>query len=241
MNLAGKRILITGAGQGIGRAIAQHVAQCGGTVIGLSRSAAPLEELANDLGCETLCWDLMETEGLEKALQRSFPFHGLVNNAGMTALAPFIDHQVDDYDSVMSVNVKAAMIVSQIVAQGMLQEGCSGSIVNISSVASSIGVPDHTAYCASKGALEAITRVLAVELGPAGIRANCICPTVTMTEMGIKAWSDEAKRSAILKRIPLGRFVEPLDVARLAVFLLSDASSMITGQALNIDGGLSVA
>ena len=241
MNLAGKRILITGAGQGIGRALAEYVAECGGTVIGLSRSAAPLQELATDLGCETLCWDLIETRGLKKALQPVLPLHGLVNNAGITALASFIDHQVDDYDSIMSVNVKAAMIVSQIVAHGMLQEGTCGSIVNISSVASSIGVPDHTAYCASKGALEAITRVLAVELGPAGIRANCICPTVTMTKMGRKAWSDETKQVAMLNRIPLGRFVEPLDVARLAVFLLSDVSSMITGQSLNIDGGLSVA
>ena len=241
MNLAGKRVLITGAGRGIGRAIAEYVAECGGSVIGLSRSAVLLEDLAHDLGCETLCWDLMETGGLEETVQNVLPLHGLVNNAGVTALASFMDHQADDYDSVMSINVKAAMIITRIVAQGMLQAGSGGSIVNISSVASSMGVPHHTAYCASKAALEAMTRVLAIELGSAGIRANCICPTVTMTEMGRKAWSDESKRAAMLNRIPLGRFVEPIDVARIAVFLLSDLSSMITGQALNVDGGLSVA
>jgi NAD(P)-dependent dehydrogenase (short-subunit alcohol dehydrogenase family) len=119
----------------------------------------------------------------------------------------------------------------------MIRRGHKGAIVNVSSMAAFQGVPEHTAYCATKGALDAMTRVMAVELGPHGIRVNCVNPVVTLTPMAVKAWSDEAKAASMLNRIPLGRFVEPEEVASVILFLLSDRSAMVNGSEILVDGG----
>ena len=119
-----------------------------------------------------------------------------------------------------------------------MARGEGGAIVNVSSIAAKIGFADHTAYCASKSALDGITRVMAIELGPHGIRVNSVNPAITLTPMAVKAWSDPAKSDPVKARIPLGRFIEPEEIAATIAYLLSDDSSMTTGQSLVIDGGM---
>ena len=131
----------------------------------------------------------------------------------------------------------APLRLAQVVAADLIRRGAPGAIVNVSSISAASGFADHAAYCASKGGLDAMTRVLAVELGPHGIRANTVNPGVTLTPMARQAWSDADKSAAMLRRVPLGRFAEPHDVAGVISFLLSDDAAMLTGISLDIDGG----
>ena len=129
------------------------------------------------------------------------------------------------------------MIVAQECARDMIRRGHKGAIVNVSSLASHHGLPDHLAYCASKGALDSMTQVMAVELGAHGIRVNTVNPTVTLTPMAVKAWSDEAKAEGMLSRIPLRRFASPEEIADVILYLLTPGSIMVNGVTLLIDGG----
>jgi NAD(P)-dependent dehydrogenase (short-subunit alcohol dehydrogenase family) len=144
------------------------------------------------------------------------------------------------FSAVLAVNTMAPLRLAQVVAGDLVRRGQGGAIVNVSSTASFVGLADHAAYCASKAALDALTRVLAVELGPHGIRTNSVNPTVTMTPMGQLAWSDPAKSAPMLGRIPLGRFCQPADVASVIGFLLSDDAAMLNGISLDVDGGLRI-
>src|SRR5918911_4452924 len=126
----------------------------------------------------------------------------LVNNAGVSSPEPFLDTTAEAFDATIAVNVRAALIISQIVAAGMIQRGHGGAIVNVSSQASMVGLADHAAYCASKGALDQLTRVMALELGPHRIRVNAVNPTVTLTPMGQMAWGDPAKSDPMKAKIP---------------------------------------
>jgi NAD(P)-dependent dehydrogenase (short-subunit alcohol dehydrogenase family) len=137
----------------------------------------------------------------------------------------------------MAVNVRAVLVMTQVIARGMIARGQGGAIVNLSSQASMVGIADHAAYCASKGALDQLTRVMALELGPHQIRVNAVNPTVTLTPMGEMAWGDPRKRDPMLAKIPLGRFAKPHHVAHAVAYLLSDAADMIHGVTLPVDGG----
>jgi len=237
MTVAGKRVLVTGAGKGIGRTTAKLLAERGAEVVALSRSAADLESLSAEIGCETITCDLADLSATRAAAEGALPIDLLVNNAGTTVLQPFLESTLEDFDHVMKVNAMAPMVVAQVVAADMIARGCKGAIVNVSSNAAFFGLADHAAYCASKGALDGLTRVMAVELGPKGIRVNSVNPTVTLTPMAVKAWSDPAKAGPVQARIPLGRFVEPEEVAEVILFLLSDAAAMVHGVSLPVDGG----
>ncbi len=142
---------------------------------------------------------------------------------------------------ILAVNTRAPMIVAQEYARHRLAAGLPGAIVNVSSMAAFQGVIDHTAYCASKGGLDAMSRVMANELGRVGIRVNCVNPIVTLTPMAEKAWSDPEKANFMLSRIPLGRFAQPDEMAEVILFLLSDAAAMINGQSIKVDGGFRAA
>lgn len=233
----GRRVLVTGAGKGIGRATAVLLSKRGATVVALTRSREDLESLVAETGCESVVCDLADPEATRESARSVQPIDFLVNNAGTTELAGFLDTSVEAFDRLMNVNVKAPMIVAQETARDMIRRGHKGAIVNVSSVAAFQGVPDHTAYCASKGALDALTRVMASELGPYGIRVNSVNPTVTLTPMGAKAWGDPAKSGPMLARIPLGRFADPDDVAEAILYLLSDRAAMVHGVSLPVDGG----
>jgi NAD(P)-dependent dehydrogenase (short-subunit alcohol dehydrogenase family) len=237
MEFQGQRVLVTGAGKGIGRAVVAQLAAEGAAVIALSRTRSDLEALQAEFGCRTIHCDLADADATRAAAISALPVDLLVNNAGTTQLDAFLDVKVETFDWLMNVNTKAPMIVAQECARDMIRRGHKGAIVNVSSMAAFQGVPEHTAYCATKGALDAMSRVMAVELGAHGIRVNCVNPVVTLTPMAIKAWSDPAKASSMLVRIPMGRFVEPEEVADTILYLLSPRASMITGSSITVDGG----
>jgi L-xylulose reductase len=237
ISFAGQRALVTGAGKGIGRAIAQFLAQRGAYVVALSRSSNDLESLQAEIGCESLVADLADAAAARKAAEAAGAIHLLVNNAGISIPQSFLDTTPEAFDRTLAVNVRAAMIVSQVVAAGMIARKQGGAIVNVSSQASMVGLADHAAYCASKGALDQLTRVMALELGPHGIRVNAVNPTVTLTPMGEMAWSDPTKRAAMLAKIPLGRFASPADVAQAVAYLLSTQAGIIHGAMVPVDGG----
>ncbi|XP_011313219.1 L-xylulose reductase [Fopius arisanus] len=240
MNISfeGKRVLVTGAGQGIGRDLALRLSEYKATVIAISRTKKFLETLRHeDPKIMTLEMDLRDWDASRAAVKRFLPIDMVVNNAGVATLAPFLQLTKEDFDLTMDVNVKAIFNISQIVADDLIKRKCGGSIVNVSSQASQAAIKDHAIYCASKGAVDMLTKTMALELGPHKIRVNSVNPTVVMTAMGKLGWEDPEKARVMLDKIPLGRFAEVDEVIDAIVYLLSDRSSMITGAALPVDGG----
>lgn len=237
INFEGKRVLVTGAGKGIGRDIACLLAQLGAHVIALSRTAADLGSLQQEIDCTPIVADLADATEARKAAESAGIVDLLVNNAGISIPQSFLDTDSESFDRTLAVNVRAPLILSQVVAAGLIARGQSGAIVNVSSQASKLGLVDHAAYCASKGALDQLTRVMALELGPHQIRVNAVNPTVTLTPMAEMAWSDPVKSAGMMSRIPLGKFALPRDVASVVAFLLSPHAAMIHGATLPIDGG----
>ncbi len=240
VDLAGQRVLVTGAGKGIGRDLVRELTHCNARVTALSRSQEDLDSLEAEFACRTIAVDLADVQATQAAVRSAGEFDLLVNNAGINILQSFMETTVEAFDEIMAVNVRAVLIVSQIVAEGMIARAAGGAIVNVSSQASMRALPDHTAYCASKGALDQLTRVMALELGPYGIRVNAVNPTVVMTPLGKRAWSDPAKSDPMKARIPLGHFAQPEHVSQAVVFLLSEQAAMINGTVLPVDGGFLV-
>lgn len=204
----------------------------------VSRTRADLDSLVRECpGVEPVCVDLGDWEAVERALGGMAPVDLLVNNAAVAVLQPFLEVTKEAFDISFDVNLRAVIQVSQIVARGLIARGAPGSIVNVSSQASQRAMRNHTVYCAAKGAMDMLTKVMALELGPHKIRVNAVNPTVVMTAMGQANWSDPQKAKTMLDRIPLGRFAEVDNVVDAILFLLSDRSSMITGSTLPVDGG----
>ena len=238
ISLSGKRVLITGAGQGIGRALALGVAACGGHVIALSRTQAHLDTLKAECpSVETVACDLTDWEATRAAVEALGPVHCLVNNAGVAHINQFLDVTPDEIDNTLDVNLKAVINVSQVVARGMIAHGEGGAIVNISSVGALKPVEGCGLYDASKAALDHLTRVMTLELGPHGIRVNCVNPHLVKTAMSEYIWSDPAVAQPFLKITPMGRFAETDDVLNATLFLLSDRASLISGISMPVDGG----
>ena len=235
-----KRALVTGAGKGIGREIATMLHRFNAQVVALSRTESDLKSLQDEIKCETIIAELADPEAARNAAEQAGEIDFLVNNAAIAILEPFLNATVEAWDKTMAVNLRAAMIVSRVVAKQMIERGVAGSIVNVSSMASFQALNDHAAYCASKAGLDQLTAVMAVELGQHKIRVNSVNPTVVLTEMGKRAWSDPAKGNPMLARIPLRRFAECEDVASVVCFLLTDGAAMLNGLALRIDGGFLV-
>ncbi len=233
----GKRALVTGAGKGIGREIVKVLTECGAHVVAVSRTQADLDSLKAETGCTTILADITSAEGAKQAAEAAGDIDLLVNNAGIALLAPFLEVTVQDFDETIAVNLRAALIIGQVVAKNMIARGKGGTIVNVSSQAGVAALPNHTSYCASKAGLDHLTRMMALELGPHQIRVNSVNPTVILTPMGEKVWGDPVKGGPMLAKIPLGRFGYPINVAQTVAYLLSDQSDMITGIIMPIDGG----
>ena len=236
-DFSGRSILVTGASSGIGRVTVEMLCASGAQVVAAARNVGELARLAEETGCEPLVLDVGDEAAIDEALASLDVFDGLVNCAGTAMLERAIDTTGASFDSVMNVNARGGALVSRHVARAMIDAKRAGSIVNVSSQAALVGLEDHLSYCASKAAMDAITRVLCVELGGYGIRVNSVNPTVTLTPMAVKAWSEPSKRDPALQAIPLKRFAEPREVAGPILFLLSEAASMISGVALPVDGG----
>lgn len=237
----GKRALVTGGSKGIGREIASLLSSLGAEVVAVGRDESDLTVLRDEIGGQYIVADLEDIEQAQGAANKAGNIDFLVNCAGISILKPFLETDAIDLDRLMAVNVRAVLIVSQIIAKQMIARSASGAIVNISSQASKIALPNHTCYCTSKGALDQLTRMMSLELGPFNIRVNAVNPGVTMTPMGKMAWSDPDKAGPMLARTPLGRFAEPVDVAHTVAYLLSDYARMITGATLPVEGGFLIA
>ena len=235
-----RRALVTGASSGIGRAVALQLAQSGATVTAVGRNAAALDALHAEAGCTPLVIDVSDAAALERALATLPAFDLVVNCAGIALLESALDLQAESFDAVMAVNARAAALVASRCGKAMIASGVRGSIVNVSSQASLVALDAHLCYCASKAAMDAITRSLCLEFGPHGIRVNSVNPTVTLTPMAAEAWADPAKSAAVLRNIPMGRFAEVEEVVAPILFLLSDGASMVSGVALPVDGGYTI-
>jgi len=240
--LDGKRALVTGAGRGIGRAIAMAYAESGASVTLCARSADEIGAVAEEIAAaggraDVLVQDVLDIEVAGAAISSLPPFDILVNNAGTNRPKSLTDVTPADYDAVMGLNVRSAIFVAKAVSERMLDAGVRGSIVNMSSQMGHVGAANRTLYCASKWAIEGFTKSLAIELGPHGIRVNTICPTFIETPMTAPYFRDEAFKAEVLEKIKLGRIGRVEDVVGAAIYLASDASSLMTGSAVMLDGG----
>lgn len=234
----GKRALVTGAGKGIGRAVAITLKKCGAEVVALSRTQSDLDSLSEEHpDIQVVLLDLSDIAAVKREIPKLAPIHLLVNNAAIGQIEPFLEVTEESFGLLFNVNVKACLFVAQAVARDMVARGSGGSIVNVSSQASQVALLDHTVYCATKAALDSITRTMALELGPKQIRVNAVNPTVVMTAMGKVGWSDPARAGPMLAKIPQGKFAEVEDVVHAVLYLLSDKADMINGSTLPIDGG----
>lgn len=233
----GRAVLVTGASGGIGGAVARQLAAQGAQVIAAGRDEAALAALASEVGGRALPFDLASEEEVAGALG-GLDLWGVVNCGGWGgAIQTPQDTDIAVFDRVVAINARGALLVTKHAARSMIRLGRGGSIVNVSSQASLVGLSGHVSYAASKGALDAMTRVAALELGPHGIRVNAVNPTVVMTEMSAFYWGREEIGGPVLRAMPLGRWATAEEVAAPIVFLLSDGASMITGVTLPIDGG----
>ena len=232
-----KSVIITGAGKGIGRATAIEMAKRGAKVIAMARTQSDLDSLKADIGCMTIKVDLSDNESARGAMKKAGTSDYLINNAGTNVPASLLEMTEEGYETVMGINLRAVLICSQEFARARIACGGGGSILNVASIAGQRGFKKHICYAASKAGLEGATRVMAAELGEYGIRVNAVAPTITMTDLAARAWSDPAKSEPMMVRHPIGRFAEAEDVATTIVMLLSDNASMVTGAILPIDGG----
>lgn len=242
--LDGKRALVTGAGRGIGLAIARAYAERGAEVTLCARSRDELDSAVADLRAEGLTAEAMVADVTDipafAALIEARPaFHILVNNAGTNRPRPLTEITPEDCDLILGLNLRAAIFVLQAVTRRMLAEGVTGSVINMSSQMGHVGAANRSLYCASKWGLEGFTKAAAIELGPHAIRVNTICPTFIDTPLTKPYFEDPAFRDEVLSKIKLGRLGTTEDIIGAAIYLASDASSLMTGSALMLDGGWS--
>jgi NAD(P)-dependent dehydrogenase (short-subunit alcohol dehydrogenase family) len=240
--LDGKRALVTGAGRGIGLAAAAALAQAGADVTLAARTLAQIEEAAAAIrahGCkaEPLVLDVTDVAAARRAVGAAAPFQILVNNAGMNRPAPLSDVTVEDFDAIFALNVRAAYFMAQAVARRLVEAKLPGSIINISSQMGHVGAARRSVYCASKHAMEGFTKAMAIELAPHAIRVNTLGPTFVETPLTRPFFANESFRKEVLGKIKLGRLGQVEDLTGAIVFLASDASALMTGSSLVVDGG----
>jgi NAD(P)-dependent dehydrogenase (short-subunit alcohol dehydrogenase family) len=240
--LDGKRALVSGAGRGIGLAAAAALAEAGAHVTLAARTRGEIEDAAAAIrargqSAEALALDVTDLAAVQDAVARAAPFDILVNNAGTNRPAPFTEVTIEDFDAIFAINVRAAFFMAQAVARALVAAGRPGSIINISSQMGHVGGARRTVYCASKHAMEGFTKAMAIELAPHKIRVNTLGPTFVETPLTRPFFENEKFRNEVLAKIKLGRLGQVEDLTGAVVFLASDASALMTGTSLVVDGG----
>lgn len=239
--LAGRSVLLTGATGGLGSAFAHALAAAGADLLLLARDGALLEALAADVEpagtrVATIACDVTDVEATADAVARCERIDGLVNNAGTNLPSPFLDVTPERFDRMADLNLRGAFFCAQAVARRMVAAG-EGVIVNVSSQMGHVGGPDRAVYCATKHALEGLTKAMALELGPRGVRVCSLAPTYVRTPMTASFLDDPSFHADVVARIPMGRVASADDVTGALVFLLSPAARFVCGSSLLVDGG----
>jgi len=242
LRLDGRRALVAGASSGIGRAGAVALAEAGAAVTLAARSADKLADAvdairARGLIAEAMTLDVSDVEATAAALAAAGPFDVLLNSAGIARHGKALETTVEAFDAVAGLNLRGAYFLTQAVAKGLVDAGRSGSLINVSSQMGHVGGPERAVYCATKHAVEGFTKAMAIEWGPHGIRVNTICPTFVRTPLTEPTFADPKKAAWVLDRIKLGRPADVTDMMGAVVYLASDASAIVTGTALMLDGG----
>lgn len=242
LRLDGKRALVTGAGRGIGLAAAAALAQAGAHVVLAARSRGEIEAVAAAIAAEggsaqALVLDVANLREVEAFIAVDGPFDVLVNNAGTNRPKPVWEVSEEDYDAVLDLNLKSAFFVARAVARGMIDSRREGSLIHVSSQMGHVGGANRSLYCASKWGLEGMSKSFALDLAPYGIRSNTIAPTFIETPMTKPFLEDKAFLGAVLSKIKLGRLGRVEDIMGAVVYLASEASALVTGASLVVDGG----
>ena len=244
-SLQGQRALVTGASSGIGLAAAVALANAGADVICVARRTAPLEQVTSAITktggkATALAADITDLTALARLFEEG-PFDVVVNAAGLARHSPATETTPADFDAVASLNIRSAYFLAQYAAKAMIASGKGGSIIQISSQMGHVGGPDRAVYCATKHAVEGMTKAMALEWGEHGIRVNTICPTFIRTPLTESTFTDPEKRAWLMGRIAVGRPGLPEDIMGAVLFLASAASALVTGSALKVDGGWTAA
>ncbi len=241
-DLSGKGALVTGASSGIGLACAVALAEHGAEVTLAARRGDTLRDIADEMAAENwtakvLELDVSDVEATAQAVAEKGPYDILLNSAGLARHSKAVDTAPKDFDTVMGVNLRGAYFLTQAVAKGLIEAGRPGSLINISSQMGHVGGVERAVYCASKFAVEGFTKAMALEFGPAKIRVNTICPTFILTDLTQATFDEPDKRAWVLDKIKLGRPGQVEDIMGTALYLASEASSLVTGTAMMVDGG----
>ncbi len=248
-NLKGRTGLITGAGRGLGRAIALAYADAGADLVLCSRTQREVEALAEEartrgVKAETLHLDVSSVEHCRavasEAVARAGRIDILVNNAGTAIRKPALEITEADWDKILGTNLTGPFFLTQAIGRHMIDHG-GGRIIHVSSIAALVGSSTRSAYAASKAGLAALARALAVEWGPHGVTVNAIAPGFIRTKLTESLFADPATLATSLERTPLGRFPEPVDIAGAALYLASEAGRNVNGQVITVDGGFTIA
>ena len=240
--LDGKKALVTGASRGIGFGGAVALAEQGAHVVMAARNKQEIEKAARNL-CDAgfvadgISLDVNDYEAMVEAVQRHGPFDVLFNNAGTNQPMPYVDVTPENFDLITDLDLKAAFFVAQEVAKGMIVQGEGGSIIHTSSQMGHVGGIERAVYCGAKWGIEGVTRASAIELAVHKIRVNTICPTFIRTPMTASTFENPERVKWLEEKIKLGRIGEIEDIMGAVVFLASDASALITGTSIIIDGG----
>jgi NAD(P)-dependent dehydrogenase (short-subunit alcohol dehydrogenase family) len=240
--LDGRRALVAGASSGIGAACAVALAEQGADVTLCARRETELRALADEMQAagmkaDTLCLDITDLAATEAALAARPAFDVLVNSAGLARHSPATATTPQDFDVVADLNLRAAYFLTRSVARGLIGEGKPGSLINITSQMAHVGGIERAVYSATKHAVEGMTKSMAIEWGPHGIRVNTIAPTFIRTALTAQTFANPERAAWIASKIKLGRVGEVTDIMGPVVFLASDASALVTGTSLIVDGG----